>query len=257
VLDRLQADGVDCRYVRQFPGRATAVAFVAYFANGSRKFIYHIDGTPAVMNTFDGIQAQPGAADYFHVMGCSLMASDAFRVQIFRAVEAFSAAGARISFDPNIRPELLGERRLEDVVGPVLERCAVLLPGTAELALLSGAAESDPDQGAARLFQRYPLEVIVRKHGRKGCAVYTREGLHMAVGAYRTTEMDPTGAGDCFDAAFLCAYSDGKPLAECVNEAAAAGALAAAAFGPMEGNITPHMVREVIDSYPRGEAPVI
>ena len=52
VLDRLSADGVDVRYVKRIPYMATAVAFVTYFEDGSRKFIFHIDGTPAVMITF-------------------------------------------------------------------------------------------------------------------------------------------------------------------------------------------------------------
>src|SRR5512138_2153232 len=54
VLQRLEKDGVDCRYVRRYPGYATAVAFVTYFADGSRKFLYHIDRTPAVMTSSAG-----------------------------------------------------------------------------------------------------------------------------------------------------------------------------------------------------------
>ena len=49
ILDRLQADGVNTDLVQVIPGRSTAVAFVTYFEDGSRKFIFHWDGTPAVM----------------------------------------------------------------------------------------------------------------------------------------------------------------------------------------------------------------
>ncbi|MBZ0124112.1 MAG: sugar kinase, partial [Roseovarius sp.] len=47
-LTRLRSDGVNCAFVNVVPHRSTAVAFVSYFRDGSRKFIYHIDGTPAV-----------------------------------------------------------------------------------------------------------------------------------------------------------------------------------------------------------------
>jgi sugar/nucleoside kinase (ribokinase family) len=55
--------------------------------------------------------------------------------------------------------------------------------------------------------------------------------------------VDPTGAGDCFDAGFLCGLLEGKPARECAEIASAAGALNAAAFGPMEGDISPETIR--------------
>jgi sugar/nucleoside kinase (ribokinase family) len=243
VLRRLAADGVDCRFVREYPGEATAVAFVTYFDDGSRKFLYHIDRTPAVMTPFNGEEeVDTSTVGFFHVMGCSLMASELFREQIFRAMRHFSERGAKISFDPNIRPELLRGRPAAAVIGPALERCAVLLPGAAELALLSGSP--DADEGAARLFDQYPLEVIALKRGRQGCDLYTRAGPRARVPAYVVDEVDPTGAGDCFDAAFVCGLLEGRALEDCARMGAAAGALNAAAFGPMEGIIT----RERVDT---------
>jgi sugar/nucleoside kinase (ribokinase family) len=62
LVDRLKADGVRCEHIHSFPGRATAVAFVSYFEDGSRQFIYHIDGTPAVLA--DGHGAEMIAAPF-------------------------------------------------------------------------------------------------------------------------------------------------------------------------------------------------
>jgi len=50
--------------------------------------------------------------------------------------------------------------------------------------------------------------------------------------------VDPTGAGDCFDAGFLCGLLENRSIQDCSKMAAAAGALNAAAFGPMEGKIS-------------------
>lgn len=243
VLRRLQADGVDCRYVCRYPGYATAVAFVTYFADGSRKFLYHIDRTPAVMNGYEGSEQIQDPA-YFHVMGCSLMANPAFRDQIFRAMQALHQQGAKVSFDPNIRVELLRDQDLHEVVDPVLERCSVLLPGTAELALLSGM--ESPEAGAEEMFRRYPLEVIALKRGKHGCTIYSRQGEVVSIPAYAVQEVDPTGAGDCFDAGFLCGLLEGRSLEDCAKMASAAGALNAAAFGPMEGEISPQAVSRLI-----------
>jgi len=243
LLNRLSTDGVDVRYVERFPNRATAVAFVTYFDDGSRKFIFHIDGTPAVMATFSR-DMDVGTPAFFHVMGCSLMASDRFREEILKTVEHFHALGARISFDPNIRVELLGDKGLMDVVGPVLARTAVLLPGETELKLISG--EQDIDRSVNQFFENPVLEMIVLKQGKEGATVFTRN-TRIKTPAYSVEEVDPTGAGDCFDAGFLCGLLEGKSLEDCGKIGAATGALNAAAFGPMEGKINPQAILKLIE----------
>lgn len=244
ILSRLLADGVDCRFIQSYPHQSTAVAFVTYFQDGSRKFIYHIDRTPAVFTGFSG-EEQIETPAFFHVMGCSLMANEVFREQILHAVSTFSDQGARISFDPNIRQELLGEQSLEEVVRPVLEKCSVLLPGTTELALLSGTV--DLQVGIQRMFDAYPINFIVLKRGMQGCSGFRRDGSGIDIGVYPIQEVDPTGAGDCFDAGFLCGLLEDRPFEACIKMAAAAGALNTAAFGPMEGQIS----RERVDALVR------
>jgi tagatose kinase len=243
ILDRLSLDGVDVRFVKKYPDRATAVAFVTYLEDGSRKFIYHIDGTPATMAKFPPAAAL-GAPSFFHVMGCSLMTNDAFRAEIFSAAECFYKQGSRISFDPNIRPELLRGKELMEVIGPVLNRAAVVLPGEAELRLLG--EDENLETAAGKLFENPILEIVVLKQGSRGATVFTRSGA-IQIPAFPVQEVDPTGAGDCFDAGFLCGLLEGKPPKECAKIGAAAGALNAAAFGPMEGKISPEDVWEIIN----------
>jgi len=59
--------------------------------------------------------------------------------------------------------------------------------------------------------------------------------------------VDPTGAGDCFDAAFLCGLLEGRPVEHCARWGAAAGALNACAFGPMEGDINPETMTRMME----------
>jgi sugar/nucleoside kinase (ribokinase family) len=242
LLQRLRGHGVDVRFVAESTERSTAVAFVVYFPDGSRKFIYHIDGTPAVAAVFPGSQG-PEVPRFFHVMGCSLMANDRFRESIFEAARFFHERGAKISFDPNIRPELLAGRTLAEVVGPIMERCSVLLPGVAELEMLSGI--QGIQKSVDGLFTHKDLELIVLKKGKSGAVVYTRTET-ADIPAFTVKEVDPTGAGDCFDAGFLCGLLENRSLGECGRMAAAAGALNAAAFGPMEGDISPATVGKLL-----------
>jgi sugar/nucleoside kinase (ribokinase family) len=48
-------------------------------------------------------------------------------------------------------------------------------------------------------------------------------------------EVDPTGAGDCFNAACVIGLYAGWPLERTARFACAAGALAVTRLGPMEG----------------------
>ena len=243
VIDRLENDGVDVRHVSRVDGQSTAVAFVAYDSSGDRTFIYHIGNTPAASAKCPEEQAVASPAPaFFHVMGCSLMADDIFCNEIQKAAVMFHNMGAKISFDPNIRTELLGNRSLSELIAPIMERCAVLLPGLDELRAISG---TNIVEDAARLLFRNPvLEVIVLKLGSKGCRVITRDD-DFSIDVYDIEPLDPTGAGDSFDAGFLCGLLDKMSLADAAKHASAAAALNTASFGPMEGNISPDSVERL------------
>ncbi len=244
LLDRFARDRVSTDHVLVVPNKATGVAFVTYFEDGSRRFLYHWDGTPAVMAR----KPDPGSvagARFFHVMGCALMPNPDFRDAVFDTARMFTAKGAKVSFDPNIRFELLAGRKPMDLLGPILEQCSILRPGERELQLLTG--EDDTDRAVQKALKGPRVETVVVKRGSRGCSVYTASA-RVDVPVYPVKEVDPTGAGDCFDAGFICGLLEGRPLAECAEMASAAGALNAAAFGPMEGDISPRTVQAIIES---------
>jgi sugar/nucleoside kinase (ribokinase family) len=109
------------------------------------------------------------------------------------------------------------------------------------------------EENVAALFSSTPIEIIVVKRGKQGATVYSRADLAgevigggVDVPAYVVDEVDPTGAGDCFDAGFLCGLLEGLSLKGCAEVASAAGALNAGAFGPMEGKISRANVAHVM-----------
>lgn len=242
LLDRLNADGVDTSLVLQDPTCSTGCAFVMYYSNGDRKFIFHIGNTPAAKAK---APEEVPAADFFHVMGCSLMANDEFGAEIVKTAKKFREKGAKISFDPNIRPELMGGA---DTPKQILEMTSVFLPGVAELKMMAGC--DTVEESVAKCFENPVLEIIALKRGSKGCTIYTREGS-TDFGIYPITPVDATGAGDSFDAAFLCGLVDGKPMMDCIRQATSAASLNTAAFGPMEGKISPETVAELIAQNPQ------
>lgn len=244
ITNRLIRDGVDCRWVIRSDKGSTGVAFVTYYANGDRKFIFHMDHTPAVEpkapENLEGMED----TEYFHMMGCSLMASMEFGQEILKAMDLFEKKGAKISFDPNVRLELLRDPEAFDMVREAFCHCHIFMPGVQELQMLTG--KENIEEAVAAAFENKNLEILVLKNGAKGSRVYTARGLEIEMGVYPVEQLDATGAGDSFDAAFICGLAQKKGLEEAVRMGAAAGALNAAAFGPMEGDISPETVEEII-----------
>lgn len=234
LTDRLSGDGVDISDVIVNDRISTGCAFVTYFADGSRKFIFHIGNTPAVLADVPDEKKLEGAK-FFHIMGCSMMADLKFGARIVKAMTITADKGAKVSFDPNIRPELMKDPEAMDLVKAVMDRMNVYMPGVGELLQFSG--KETVEEAVDYYFENPNLELIVLKDGSRGCHIYTREGKAFSFGVYKAKPVDATGAGDSFDAAFLCGLLEGKSIEDATKLATAAATLNIAAFGPMEGKI--------------------
>jgi len=241
LLDRLRADGLDVTLCPRVGDRATGVAFVTYFSDGNRRFLYHIAhaaaGQMPELNAeyFQGVK-------FLHICGSSLSVSEGMREKCYQAVSLTKAAGGRVCFDPNLRPELLGgEEALRRICAPVVEASYVVLPSGAEAELLTGVKGAE---AACRALLEKGPEVVGLKRGAEGCTIYTKEQMIEAP-AFAVEAVDPTGAGDCFDAGFVAGLLEGLPLDEVGRLANACGALGATRKGPMEGAF----VREVVEEF--------
>jgi sugar/nucleoside kinase (ribokinase family) len=243
LLERFKKSGVDCSQITEYDDGTTGVAFVTYFSDGSRRFLYHFPDTPATRPKAPKAEALGEDVQYYHIMGCSLMAKEEFGQEILKLMRNLSERGTKISFDPNIRPELMRSEGVYQIVKEVMKHTYVLFPGVAELLMVS---EKENVEEAVKACFEYPnMEIISLKEGVRGCRVYTRdEGFSLS--SFSVEEKDPTGAGDCFDAAFLCGLLEKKDLVEAATMASAAAALNVKVLGPMEGDISKETIEELI-----------
>ena len=230
TVRRLHADGVDVSFIQVLDDATTAVAFVSYASTGERTFIYHIPNAAAGLFENPPEQRLKGVR-LFHVMGCSLMASRRMRERINRIAEQVKADGGLVSLDPNIRVGLLKDESLDDVIGTVLGLSDILLPGERELLSITGKGSVEE---AADFLLSEKVKALVVKKGKNG-ALYMDGGQCFEVKPFVIDEVDPTGAGDAFDAGFLCGYLEGLDPVKCLGLGSACGALNASHFGPMEG----------------------
>ena len=250
MLNRLKKDGVDVSKVLVDPDGSTACAFVAYDSEGDRRYLFHWDETPATKAVMpDVTEPSLKEAKYFHVMGCALTAKLSYGWEIVKTARAMKAQGTKISLDPNVRTEHLTNpnksKECFEIINAMLEITNLFAPGLDELKLVTGI--DDVEEAVKKCFENPNLEILMLKMGSKGSRIYTRDGQVVEQGLYKVESVDPTGAGDTSLGAFLCALLEGKDMKECAEIAAAAGALNVAAFGPMEGKISPENVQAMRD----------
>jgi sugar/nucleoside kinase (ribokinase family) len=233
VLDRLKADSVGTRGVTVNQNLSTGVAFVSYYDDGGRDFIFHLEGTASDHFKVPSHLLNPSET-FLHVSAASL-GNAAMRDMIMDTVRAVDEAGGYISCDPNARPELMRDAAARDALSNVMDRSACLMPSTSDLSFLF--PDLSEDEAVAHLLKA-KADVIVIKRGADGATV-VGNGERYDFEGHSVTEVDPTGAGDCFGGTFIGLLSQGVSLREAGAQANAAGALAVTRRGPMEGNSTP------------------
>lgn len=240
VLDRLQTDGVDTAGVTVSPGLSTGVAFVSYYDDGRRDFIFHLTNTAADHVAVP--EVLPDAArTWLHVSAASL-GNAALRAAIMALVAQVDAAGGRITCDPNARPELMRDPAATEALRAVMARAHVLLPSTSDLAFLFPGV---PEAEAVERMLAARAEIVVLKRGADGATVI-HAGQRLDLPGHAVEEIDPTGAGDCFCGTFVALLAQGVPIPEAAARANAAGAIAVTRRGPMEGNSNPQDITEFL-----------
>ncbi len=229
-LDRLRGDGVDVSGVRVDPDRPTGTAFVRYRPDGGRAFVFNLRHSACGTLAPDAAgRAVLEAADHLHVMGSSLAAPGLADLAL-AAAAAIKARSGTVSFDPNLRPEMLGAPGMAKAMAGMLALADLFLPSGDELTLLTRA-----DDAPGALTELAAMgTVVAHKLGAEGARLHDREGT-LVQAPFAVREVDPTGAGDCFGGAFTALWLRGVPRAEALRLAAAAGAHAVGVRGPMQG----------------------
>ena len=96
------------------------------------------------------------------------------------------------------------------------------------------AGVEDSTESACRKLLEYGPQIVTLKCGEQGSIIYTQNDK-LIVPSFQIVEVDPTGAGDCFDAGFVYGLLEGWELEKTARFANAVGALATTKKGPMEG----------------------
>jgi 2-dehydro-3-deoxygluconokinase len=196
-------EGVDASRIAVNGGAHTGLYFVTHGADG-HTFSYMRAGSAA---------SRIGEADLpvdriretkiLHASGISQAISSSAADAVFAAIDIAHDAGRLVSYDPNLRLKLWPLRRARAIIHEAMRFCDIALPGLDDALALTSL--NDPD-AIVDFYLRLGAPVVALKLGKSGVLVATAKA-RQRIAARAVAAIDATGAGDCFDGAFLTEYA--------------------------------------------------
>jgi 2-dehydro-3-deoxygluconokinase len=227
LLDLWRDESVDTRAVEVDADAPTGLYFVTHGEHG-HAFTYRRAGSAASRMSPGALPAGTlRATRFLHVSAISQAISPSAQDACAAAIAIARDAGAAIVYDTNLRLKLWSLSRAREVIRATLRHVDWALPSLDDAREIYGLDDADAivaamqDDGARR---------VVLKRGAAGCIVAT-DDTRARIDAHRVDAVDATGAGDCFDGAFVARLAAGDDPVRAARYANAAAALSTRGYG--------------------------
>ena len=223
ILALAAAEGLASHLVVRVPGRLPALCLVENGPTGQRTVRYWRDGAPAgdLFDLGDWVRIAESltSAKLIYFTGITLSLYSNVGLGRFLAVlEVARQRGAKVAFDGNFRPRgWNGDlARTRTVFMETLKRTDIALPAFDDEVVLWG--DPSPEATVARL-QAFGIGEIVVKNGPNSALVASAGAQEFVPVPEVVVPVDPTAAGDGFNAGYLAARLAGETPSVAVGAA--------------------------------------
>lgn len=245
VNNSIRAEGVDTHYVKFDPHHRTGLMLKQMLPGKETSVFYYRENSAAANMQAEELHEEMFAeGKVLHLTGITPVLSDSCRAVVLKAIEFAKRAGLKISFDPNIRKKLWKDTDFTPVLKEIVKCSNILMLGLDEAQILYGSSEKEEIVKA--FFENEAAEYLAVKDGKNGAYVADRQGGHTIL-PHPCKPVDPIGAGDAFNAGFLCGLLEQRTVQEAGKIAAIAGAMATESFGDIEGYPSRISIQHILD----------
>jgi len=229
VLEEARREKLDTSLFEQFPAPYRSLSVSFSFA-ADRGFISHTDPAPEGVSSREIIAREKPR----WVVNTPFDGSPESRA----LVDLIHENGGRVYTDCQYTTQTLAEPGLADLLAVT----DIFAPNLSEARQLTGAA--DPETAAGILARICPLVVV--KCGADGALARAGSQVWRAP-AMPVSVADTTGAGDCFNAGFLCAQLCGEPIETCLRYGNICGGLSVTQRGGASAAPTLEQLKHYLD----------
>lgn len=213
MLEFIAAAGIGTGRIGRHPERVPGLYLIS-LREGERSFTYWRDRSAARCMADDPawLDAAIAGADVIYVSGITfaILPPDG-RTLLRDTLAKVRAGGARVVFDPNLRPRLWPNTATMCAETEAAARVAdILLPSHDDEASYFG--DADPMATARRYLELGASEVLVKNGGGPMVAALAGQPPQSLPPLPRIVPTDTTGAGDSFNGGYLAARLTGADL---------------------------------------------
>lgn len=218
----LESEGVETSQLRKEKHFQTGLAFTSYDRFGQRKYIYYRKNSAGTRFSKKHINSRYlSSTSVLHFPGTTLTASNSAKEAVSKAVKVAAANGAAISFDPNVRTEIMSISKIRSIYNEFWPVCDLATPSKEEITMLT---RCDSLEKATQQLLRKGVKIVAVTLGSEGCLIATKDET-FSLPAFKVKAVDPTGAGDTFNAAFVVGLVEKAALRDIARFANAAAAI--------------------------------
>jgi 2-dehydro-3-deoxygluconokinase/dehydrogluconokinase len=235
----LEAEGVDCRYLTTDPVYPTGLVFKERALEGvdPRVEYFRRDSAASHLSPSDAAEIDIAGLGHLHATGIPPAVSASCRKLSWHMMEKAQAAGASISFDPNLRPGLwASEAEMCDTINALAAKADWVLPGLEEGQRLTGR---ETPHDIADFYLESGVQAVIIKLGPEGSyyrGVLGGQETSCTIAGFPVSQVvDTVGAGDGFAVGVISALLDGLAPREALRRGNLIGAEAVQVIGDMEG----------------------
>lgn len=222
-----QQEGVVTDFVKRLKGEQTGLYFIRYDEHG-HNFEYRRAGSAASKITPKDIpKTQLQTSRLLHVSGISQAISETSAQTVAAAVDIVKKSGGLVSYDPNLRLNLWSIERARETIHNTMKDVDIVLPGLDDARQLTGLSDAEK---ICQFYLDLGVSIVALTLGAEGALIMDGGNEHF-IPAREVEAVDASGAGDCFDGAFIAEWLRSRDLLKAGRFAVNAASLSTLGYG--------------------------